>query len=92
MTEIAEQETARLSERIKSGLREAKSKGKVFGRPKGSTVDIHHTIENNAQYKSAAWLLKKDVSLRTTAALAGIAINTVRKIKKAMEEQNMLFF
>lgn len=81
LAEIAELETVRLSERIKSGMREAKAKGKKIGRPTGSTVDMAELIKTNPKYKTAAKALREGTSLRKTAAFAGLAVNTVRKIK-----------
>lgn len=84
LAEIAELETVRLSERIKSGMREARRKGVKVGRPKGAKVDMKQLIKTNPKYKSAAKALKDGTSLRKTAAFAGISVNTVRKIKAAM--------
>lgn len=84
LAEIAELETVRLSERIKSGMKEAKRKGKVIGRPKGSTADMSQLIKTNPEYKRAAKALKDGLSLRKTAAFAGISVNTVRKIKEVI--------
>ena len=84
LAEIAELETVRLSERIKSGMREARRKGVKVGRPKGVKADMKELIKTNAKYKSAAKALKEGLSLRKTAAFAGISINTVRKIKDSL--------
>ena len=84
LAEIAELETVRLSERIKSGMREARRKGVKVGRPQGATVDIKQQIKTNPKYKTAAKALKEGLSLRKTAAFAGISVNTVRKIKEAI--------
>ena len=85
LAEIAELETVRLSERIKSGMREARRKGIKVGRPKGVKADMKELIKTNAKYKSAAKALKEGLSLRKTAAFAGISINTVRKIKTVLD-------
>jgi len=88
LAEIAELETVRLSERIKSGMREARRKGVKVGRPKGAKADMKQLIKTNAKYKTAAKALKDGTSLRKTAAFAGISINTVRKIKEAIGLNN----
>lgn len=85
LAEIAELETVRLSERIKSGMREARRKGIKVGRPKGAKVDMKKLIKTNPKYKSAAKALKDGTSLRKTAAFAGISVNTVRKIKEVID-------
>jgi len=81
LAEIAELETIRLSERIKSGMKEARKKGITIGRPKGSKSDMKLLIKSNPKYKTAAKALREGLSLRKTAAFAGISVNTVRKIK-----------
>ena len=88
LAEIAELETVRLSERIKSGMREARRKRVKVGRPKRAKADMKQLIKTNAKYKTAAKALKDGTSLRKTAAFAGISINTVRKIKEAIGLNN----
>lgn len=89
LSEIAELETVRLSERIKSGMKEARKKGIVIGRPKGSTSDMMVLIQSNPKYKTAAKALREGLSLRKTAAFAGISVNTVRKIKLEIEQSSL---
>jgi len=84
LSEFAELETVRLSQRIKSGMAEARKKGRLPGRRKGSTDNMAKKIKNNPKYKTAAKKLKEGLSLRDTAASAGISVNTVRKIKAAL--------
>jgi len=88
LAEIAELETVRLSERIKSGMREARKKGTTIGRPKGSKSDMQLLIKSNPKYKKAAKALKEGLSLRKTAAFAEVSVNTVRKIKTEISEVN----
>ena len=85
LAEIAELETVRLSSRIKSGMEEARRKGKIIGRPKGSVLDMQHQIKTKPKYKRAATALRDGLSLRKTAAFSDLAINTVRKIKDHVE-------
>ncbi len=85
LAEIAELETVRLSQRIKSRMKDAKRKGKVIGRPEGRTDDMVEKIKTHEQYKRAARSLKEGLSIRKTAAYVGISINTVRKIKSAID-------
>jgi DNA invertase Pin-like site-specific DNA recombinase len=88
LAEIAELETVRLSERIKSGMREARKKGATLGRPKGSKTDMQSLIKSNPKYKKAAKALKEGLSLRKTAAFAEVSVNTVRKIKMEVGNSN----
>ncbi|MDF1864415.1 MAG: recombinase family protein [Saprospiraceae bacterium] len=85
LAEIAELETVRLSQRIKSGIAEARRNGKILGRPEGSIDNIHLKIKTNPKYKTAAKALKDKTSLRKTAAFSDLSVNTVRKIKAAIE-------
>lgn len=85
LSELAELETVRLSQRIKSGMKEAAKKGKLAGRPKGSKDDMQEKIRRNPKYKTAAKKLKEGLSLRDAAATAGVSVNTVRKIKGALD-------
>lgn len=84
LSEFAELETARLSQRIKSGMKEAKKQGRKAGRRKGSTDNLPEKIKTNPKYKTAAKKLKEGLSLRDTAAAAGVSVNTVRRIKAAL--------
>lgn len=86
LAEIAELETVRLSERIRSGMKEARRKGAVIGRPKGSKADMASLIKSKPKYKTAAKALREGLSLRKTAAFAGLSVNTVRKIKAELGE------
>jgi DNA invertase Pin-like site-specific DNA recombinase len=81
MSEFAELETVQLSQRIRSGLEEAKRKGKTLGRPEGTTDNLAYKIENVPEYKTAKGKLEKGLSLRETAAVTGLAVNTVKRIK-----------
>lgn len=82
MSALAEQETDRLSKRIKSGLKEAKRKGTKLGRPSGKAISDQELIK---KHSSVAKHLKNGQSIRNTAKICGIAKSTVQRIKKAME-------
>ena len=84
LAEFAELETVRLSQRIKSGMKEARKKGRIPGRPKGSKEDMQEKIKNNPKYRTAVKKLREGLSLRDTAASAGVSVNTVRKIKEVV--------
>lgn len=74
-----------LSEHIRQGMQKSKYSGIHIGRPKGET-------ESNKQFlakpknKAIASVLKKGLSLRQTASEAGVSVNTVRKVKAALEQ------
>ncbi len=82
LAEIAELETIRLSHRIKSGMEEAKHKGKVIGRPEGRTDNMSEKTKTNPKYKRAAKALGEGLSLRKTAAFVELSVNTIRRIKQ----------
>ena len=68
LAELAELETVRLSQRIRSGMDEARRKGKVIGRPKGTVDDMGEKLRTDQRYKRAAKALRDGLSLRKTAA------------------------
>ena len=79
-SELAQEEKRILSERIKSGLAEARRKGKRMGRPIGSE-------DLNAMKKKYSKLiadLQKGNSLTECCKLHGVSRNTVIKVKKGM--------
>lgn len=70
---------------IKSGMAEARKKGRLPGRRKGSTDNMAKKIKENPKYKTAAKKLREGLSLRDVAASARVSVNTVRKIKATLE-------
>lgn len=79
-SEISQNETKLLSERIKSGLAEAKRKGKKIGRPIGG--DDINTVKK--KYSKLITDMKKGnaLSLSELSKLHDVSRNTVIKIKK----------
>lgn len=83
LAEMARSEVELLRERINSGLDEARRKGVMLGRPKGSTrnrVDDHPDV--------VKWL-KEGYSIRHVAKITEKGISTVQKVKAAMEGQKV---
>ncbi len=76
--ELAQEEKRILSERIRSGLAEARRKGKQMGRPHGK----ENTQEINRKYGRLIADLKKGNSLSDCSKLHGLSRNTVIKVKK----------
>jgi DNA invertase Pin-like site-specific DNA recombinase len=74
----AERET--LSERIKSGLEEAKRKGRKLGRRPGAA---HTKKEFLAKHSDIVRRLKEGHSVRNTAKITGKGISTVQRVKAA---------
>ena len=79
-SELAQEEKRILSDRIRSGLAEARCKGKKFGRPEGGD-DINSV---KRKYSKLIQDLKKGNSLTECSKLHDVSRNTVIKIKKLM--------
>lgn len=77
LAEFARLEREVLRERIMSGMEEARRQGKKIGRPQGSPEERESFLK---KYPSVVRHLKAGISLRKTAKLCEVAINTVRKV------------
>ena len=82
LAEMARAERETLSERIKSGLAEARRKGRKLGRPEGSTVAKKDLL---AKHSDIVRQLRAGQSVRNTAKITGKGGSTVQRIKAAME-------
>jgi len=80
-SELAQEEKRILSERVKSGLENARKKGKIIGRAKGYIKDKDKLQK---QYKNLANDLKNGFSLNRCMKLHSVSKNTVIKIKKLL--------
>ena len=83
LAEFARLERETLVERINSGLEQARRRGKTLGRPMGSTKDAAAILQ---EYPLVVRILRQGLSLRQTAKLADVSVNTVRKVKGALEK------
>lgn len=81
MIEIDAMETERLSERILSGLEQARRDGKRLGRPPGTKQPKEKLV---ASFPGVAKDLKSGLSIRQTAAIRKVSADTVQRVKKAM--------
>ncbi|WP_082893742.1 recombinase family protein [Rufibacter ruber] len=79
LTDIGRMERETLITRVKSGIAEAKRKGKHVGRPKDSVKGREEMLK---EYKGVVKYLKSDYSIRETAKLCDVGISTVQRIKK----------
>lgn len=82
LAEMARAERETLSERIKSGLQEARRKGRRLGRPEGSG---HSQRELLAKHGDIRRRLREGQSIRNTAKITGKGVSTVQRVKAAME-------
>lgn len=77
-SELAQEEKRILSDRIRSGLAEARRKGKKIGRPEGKA----NIQEINKKYGKLIADLRKGTSLTDCSKLHSVSRNTVIKIRK----------
>ncbi len=78
LAEFARLERETLRERILSGMDEARRQGVTIGRPVGATEEKATFLK---KYAAVARQLRAGLSVRKTAKLCAVAINTVRKVK-----------
>lgn len=83
-SETARLEREQLRSRVISGLENARRKGKILGRPHGSTESDDEILE---KYPVAVRRLREGHSLRNTCKLAEVSINTARKLKSILQEK-----
>lgn len=81
LANVAQMEREQISDRVKSGLEEARRKGKKLGRPTGSIKSNKKILK---EYKSVVKELNSGLSLRKVAKLCDVSVNTVRKVQAAM--------
>lgn len=81
LAETARSEIETLVERIKSGLAEARRKGKVLGRPKGSRVQPATFLEG---HRDIVRQLRAGQSIRNCAKITSKGISTVQRVKLAL--------
>jgi len=76
--ELARMESENLSDRINSGLENARSKGIKLGRQSGS---VQSKIDFLKKHKDIPKYLNQGLSIRKVALLAGVSPTTVQKVK-----------
>lgn len=79
--ELAQEEVRILSDRIKSGMQNAKAKGKQIGRRKGNRKSNEQLLK---QYSKLVIDVKRGFSLNECKKLHGVSKNTVIKVKRAI--------
>ena len=67
---------------VRLGLENAKRKGKILGRPNGSSKSDQDILK---QYPAIVKQLKAERSIRETAKLCDVANGTVVKVKQALK-------
>lgn len=86
LAEIARSEVETLSNRIKSGLSEARRKGLKLGRPTGSTMDGSQRL---SKHRDIVRLLRAGQSVRNTAKILGKGASTVQRVKATLADRSM---
>ncbi len=81
LAETARSEIETLVERIKSGLAEARRKGKVLGRPQGSRVQPVAFLEH---HRDLVRQLRAGQSIRNCAKITAKGVSTVQRVKLAL--------
>jgi DNA invertase Pin-like site-specific DNA recombinase len=79
LAEFASMEREFLIDRTVSGLERAKKNGRVLGRPIGTTKDKEQLRD---EYKPVIRTLKQGISIRKTAKIHALSINTVRRVSQ----------
>jgi DNA invertase Pin-like site-specific DNA recombinase len=75
---VYEMENSTKKTQIRNGLKNARSKGIVLGRPIGTFTDL------KAKYKNVVRELNKGMSVRKTAKICDVAPSLVQRVKKQM--------
>jgi DNA invertase Pin-like site-specific DNA recombinase len=82
LAEMAKAERETLSERIKSGLAEARRKGRKLGRPEGSTDSIKEFL---AKHTDIIRRLRKGHSVKNTAKITGEGGSTAQRVNAVLD-------
>jgi DNA invertase Pin-like site-specific DNA recombinase len=86
LSEMAVAEVELLRERINSGLAQARRKGVVLGRPKGSTLSSGDLL---AKHSDIVRLLKQGQSVRHAGKITGKGFSTVQRVKKILDQHQV---
>ncbi|WAC21110.1 recombinase family protein [Luteolibacter sp. SL250] len=81
LAEMARSEVETLSVRIKSGLEEARRKGRKLGRPKGTVLEKKVLL---LKYRDVVRQLKAGQSVRNTAKITRRGASTVQRVKAVL--------
>jgi DNA invertase Pin-like site-specific DNA recombinase len=81
LAEMARSEVETLSVRIKSGLEEARRKGRKLGRPQGTVLEKKELL---SKHRDVVRQLKAGQSIRNAAKISGKGASTVQRVRAAM--------
>ena len=83
LSEIAAAENEERRERIMSGQAKARREGRHIGRPPGTSMGGKDIL---LKYPKVVRCLKEKQSLRNTASICNVSVNTVWKVKQAWNQ------
>jgi DNA invertase Pin-like site-specific DNA recombinase len=86
LADLARNEVEVLRERIKSGLAEARRKGVVLGRRKGTTMSSDSILNRHADIVR---LLRQGQSVRHAGKISGKGFSTVQRVKKILDQRGL---
>jgi DNA invertase Pin-like site-specific DNA recombinase len=86
LADLARNEVEVLRERINSGLAEARRKGVVLGRPKGTKMSSDSILNRHADIIR---LLKQGHSVRHAGKITGKGFSTVQRVKKILDQRDL---
>ena len=86
LADLGRNEVEVLRERINSGLAEARRKGVVLGRPKGTTMSSDSILNRHADIIR---LLKQGHSVRHAGKITGKGFSTVQRVKKILDQRDL---
>jgi len=86
LAEMARNEVEVLRERINSGIAEARRKGVVLGRPKGSTISNEEIL---SKHSDIVRLLKQGQSIRHASKISGKGTSTVQRVKIILDKRQV---
>ena len=87
LSELARNELEVLSERIRSGMAEARRKGHKIGRPEGSSIGRDEFLEKHGDVVRQ---LKRGKSIRDIAKIVSKGNSTVQRVRKILMEEGVL--
>jgi DNA invertase Pin-like site-specific DNA recombinase len=75
---VYEMENSTKKAQIRNGLKNARSRGVILGRPTGTFTDL------KVKYKKVVKKLNEGISIRETARICDVAPSLVQRVKKQM--------
>lgn len=84
LSEMGRNEVETLRERVKSGIAEARRKGKIFGRPVGTSITPKDFLRKHADIVRQ---LRNGQSVRNSSKITGKGFSTVQRVKAVLAKR-----